>query len=335
MKSAFALSVVISTFSPILFASQPTADDFAGRIDIEVPQSAGFALLGVTPDKVIDPQSGRDFGAALLQGLDGDGNFQSGFALETRPFLWNQSAYIAEPTTTDRILSGFKLSLATTTGLSDQDKANRYGFGVNWTYQINDPLFNEKYVGCIKKANELIPAIPTDKKDELQKQLIDAVSACQEQHISWTTTAVALGVAANKAEEDEMNLDESGFGAWLTGSLALNKSAELTGHVRYVDNQLATNDGALTQTDITVLAARFRYGGSSIRGILESSWNEEETDAGDNNFTLVSVGVEFKVMNGAWFRVAYGDTFDSSEENKEFFTGQIRFGFGQEPLSNF
>lgn len=318
----------------------PKAEDFAGRLNLEVPQSAGFALLGVTPEKVIDPQGGHDLGAALLQGLDSDGNFQSGFALETRPYLWNQDEYIPEPSSKDRFLAGFKVSLATTTGLDDKDKANRYGIGVNWTYQFNDPLFNDDYLACVKElAEKFVPAIPPDdlekQRPAIEANLRKGVVGCQKQYISWTTTALALGVAANRAKEKEMNLDESGSGLWITGSFAFSKRTELTGHARYVDNQLTVVDGTLSQTDSTVLATRFRYGGDSVRGVLEASWNDEETASRKNDYSLVSVGAEFKVLEGAWFRVAYGKTFGSSEKDQEFFTGQLRFGFGGEPLAKF
>lgn len=140
------ISLTLLATSFLSVADEPSAKDFAGRLDVSVPQSAGFAILGVSPEKVIDPQSGKELGAALLQGLDANGNFQSGFALETRPFLWNQPDYIEEPTAKDRALSGIKLSLAATTGLSTQDQATRYGLGVNWSYQFNDPLFSKAYV---------------------------------------------------------------------------------------------------------------------------------------------------------------------------------------------
>lgn len=318
-----------------LIAAQPTAMDFAGHIDLEVPQSAGFALLGVTPDKVIEPQSGRDFGAALLQGLDASGNFQSGFALETRPFLWGQPAYIAEPTTRDRILSGFKISFATTKGLDDEDKANRYGLGINWTYQFNDPLFNKDYVKCIKAANDTIPVIPPADTSALKNKLIEASLACQEEYISWTSTALSVGVAGNKAKEKETNLNDSGAGIWITGSLALSKDAEIVGHLRRVNNQLSVVKGVLTEADVSLIASRFRYGNDSIRGIIEASWNEEALKGKDNDYTLASIGAEFKVMKGTWFRVAYGKTFGSTEDDEEFFSGQFRFGFGDEPLSKF
>lgn len=372
------LCLLIASVSSVPRAEQPTAKDLKGRIDLEVPQSAGFALLGVTPDKVIEPQSGKAFGMALLQGLDGKGNFQSGYALETRPYLWKQPAYASEPTPGKRFLSGFKLGFATTTGLEEKDKANRYGAGINWSYQFNDPLLNREYADCLNKGSKVVPLIPTDpdpshripapmppieardtlatilksldslrtemeeskrraaKADSLRSARLDSLraehGACKERHLSWNATALSAGAAGHRALEDERDLDESGFGVWATGSYAWGKWLEITAHFRLVNNLLALTDSLLRQSDQTVLAARLRFGGASIRGIAESSWNIEEAKGEENDFGLASAGLEFKLLEGLWFRASYGYTF-ASEEAKDSFTGQLRFGFGDKPLA--
>jgi hypothetical protein len=315
-------------------ADAPTTEDFQGRLGLEVPQSAGFALLGVTPDKVIDPQGGRDLSLALLQGLDENGNFQAGFALETRPFLWNRAEYIEEPTRTERFLAGFKISFATTTGVEDQDKADRYGLGINWTYQFNDPLFNGAYLACSKAAYNAAPAIPGGPA-ETEADIRQKVKACGTTHLGWATSAIGAGAAAQRGKDDEQDLSENGFGLWLTGSLALRKNLEWVAHLRHVDNQLSVVEDVLQETDTTVMGSRVRFGGSKVRGILEASWNDFESGSKKDDYTLVSVGGEFKVAGSVWFRIAYGDTLGSDADKKEFFNGQLRYGFGATPVSSY
>jgi hypothetical protein len=322
---------------PVAYADSPTAEDFAGRIDTEVPQSSGFALLGVSPDKVIEPSSGRDFSVALLQGFDENGNFQSGFAVETRPYSWGQDEYISEQSEKERILSGFKLTLASTAAVSDEDNANRYGLGLNWAYRFNDPMFNEEYKSCVKSVNSdprlNIPGKDPASKLEQVNIIKNGVSECQKKHITWAISALAIGVAAHKGNDETLNISESGWGTWVTGTYAITNNSEITGHLRMVDNQLSVVDDVLSQADSKIAAIRFRYGTSNIRGIFEASWNDVETKTSSNEYTLAMVGSEFKISDDMWFRIAYGDTFGSSNESSEFFTGQLRMGFGDKPVS--
>lgn len=340
MKYLF-MSIIASTFSVDALAdaddAAPTKDDFAGRIKIEVPQSSGFTLLGVTPENIIEPNSGQELGVSLLQGLDTNGNLQTGYALETRPFLWNQDEYIFERTKINRILSGFKVSFATTSGASDDDQATRYGIGTNWSYQFNDPMFNKKYKNCVKIAGDAAPPIPDseDTLENLNKTLRKAILSCQKEHISWTTTSVSAGVAAQWGSEDEENIDTSGYGVWLTGSKALSNSAEITGHARYIENQLSVVDDALTESDSSILALRFRFGSFKTKAIFETSYTEEEANSATDKYSLAVVGTELKLSENMWFRIVYGDTFGSDSEKKEFFTGQVRFGLGEKSVAGF
>lgn len=310
--------------------SQVSEKEIAGVMDMEVPQSAGFVLIGVTPDKVIDPQSGKDLGVALLNGLDEKGNFQSGFSLETRPYFWGETKYIGEPTFRDRALAGLKFSFATAKGLDDKDKANRFGLGVNWTYQFNDPLFSNKgLVSCIKAAHKKVPNVPDDDVAGGSEEFDTEVKECEEKHLSWTVSAVSIGVASHSAKEEELGLRKSGYGIWLTGSYALTNVVEILGHLRKVDNQLVSGADGLYESDIDSVGARIRFGSSTIRGVVESSWNKDKNNQNNEEYTLVLIGAEFKVSKTAWFRLAYGDAIGTNEDYGEYFTGQLRFGFGE------
>lgn len=319
-------------YSGFILAAGVTADDLAGRIDLEVPQSAGFAILGVTPDKIIDPQSGRDFGLALLQGLDSNGNFQSGFALETRPSLWGQPKYIAEPNAKERFLSGFKFSLATASGSDSKDSAKRLGLGLNWTYQFNDPLHNKNLKECITKLIEQIPNIPDPDKD---KELKGDAARCYDTHISWNVDALSIGTAISKSKQEDLGLNQSGYGIWITGSKVIGHDGELLGHIRHVDDQVIVGKDGLATADSDIFAVRYRFGGKTLRGIIEASRNNDVTKNYSDKYSLVSIGAEFEVSKGMWFRVAYGDTLGSSREKRDFFSGQLRFGAGEQPLTKF
>src|ERR1043165_2392672 len=52
-----------------------------------VPNSPAFAVLNGTPEQVIRPSTPRQFGAAVLNGVDPNGNFQTGLAVDANPFM--------------------------------------------------------------------------------------------------------------------------------------------------------------------------------------------------------------------------------------------------------
>jgi hypothetical protein len=56
-------------------------------LDLSVPDSPAFKILGLTPNKVDRPSSPREFAASIINGIDTNGNFQSGIALDTAPYL--------------------------------------------------------------------------------------------------------------------------------------------------------------------------------------------------------------------------------------------------------
>src|SRR5262249_47786630 len=59
----------------------------AANVDLAVPESPAFAVLGITPQSVTRPTSPRSFATSLLNGLDEKGNFQAGLAIDVAPYL--------------------------------------------------------------------------------------------------------------------------------------------------------------------------------------------------------------------------------------------------------
>ena len=170
LRSAFSALVMILAISPFQAESQQTVEspkvkDLTGNLDLSVPQSPAFTILGVTPEKTTDSDSLRDLSLGLLHGLDPRGNLQSGVAIDTRPYLLiagrssTLSDYRSSPAI--RFLSRTQLSFATASGQSDDDKADRIALGLRvvlWMEQ--DPALGSaplEYVPRDKTAhsNEL------------------------------------------------------------------------------------------------------------------------------------------------------------------------------------
>jgi len=133
--------------------------------DLAVPESPAFTVLGLTPQTVARPTSPRAFASSLLNGVDENGNFQSGVALDTAPYL-----VFAGPSLTlrkynesyqTRFLARTQFSFGTTKGASDDDKSVRLALGFRMTlWDAGDPHSDEDLLTCFADRLKL-PAPPT------------------------------------------------------------------------------------------------------------------------------------------------------------------------------
>ncbi len=139
-------------------------------VDMSVPESPAFTALGLTPQTVTRPTSPRQFATSLLNGVDTNGNFQSGLALDFVPYLMltgsqstlreYQTQYIT------RLLSRTQLSFATTKGASDDDKSMRLALGLNITlWDRGDPRTDDQLMTCLSTMK--LPNPPLQLEPEL------------------------------------------------------------------------------------------------------------------------------------------------------------------------
>lgn len=140
------------------------------EVDLSVPESPAFTVLGLTPQTVIRPTSPRQFASSLLNGVDMNGNFQSGLALDFVPYLvfagneLTLRAYQDQYIT--RLFSRTQVSFASTKGASDDDKSMRLALGFHATlWDRGDPRTDKKLLGCLGQMRT--PAPPTQLEPEL------------------------------------------------------------------------------------------------------------------------------------------------------------------------
>lgn len=148
-------------------------------LDLSVPESPGFTILGLNPQTVVRPASPREFVATLINGLDNNGNFQTGVAIDTAPYLLlantlrNEEAFNPDGTrkipilsladyrknpkgfNITRVVSRIQFSLATTKGTTTDDKSARIGTGLHFTiFDYGDPRMDTKFDDCFAKFNK-------------------------------------------------------------------------------------------------------------------------------------------------------------------------------------
>jgi hypothetical protein len=118
------------------------------NLDRSIPESPAFTALGISPETVTRPASVREFGTALLNGVDKSGKLQSGLAIDFAPYRILAGSQTTWPeykhNLLTRILYNTQLSLGTTKATTD-DKALRLAGGLNITLWDNgDPRLNDK-----------------------------------------------------------------------------------------------------------------------------------------------------------------------------------------------
>ena len=155
------------------------------NVDLSVPESPAFTVLGLTPDTVVRPGSPRQFATALLSGVDRNGNFQTGTALDTVPYLLlagkdmtlgdYRSSYKI------RLASRTQFSFATTKGASEEDKSVRLSLGLRMTlWDKGDPRFDRILIDCFRRLSRnffTAAGDPALAPDELPENLTPAQRA--------------------------------------------------------------------------------------------------------------------------------------------------------------
>ena len=173
-------------FTSLLNRDAPGSTAFT-NVDMSVPESPAFTVLGVTPETVIRPTSPRAFATSLLNGVDKNGNFQSGLAMDFVPYLLIAGDDLTlrkyQTKQVVRLLSRTQFSFATTKGATTEDKSMRLALGLHLTlWDRGDPRTDETLMSCLSAFR--LPPPPTMLECELPDNPTDAdreaFRKCQE-----------------------------------------------------------------------------------------------------------------------------------------------------------
>lgn len=142
------------------------------REDFLVPTSPGFAVLGIAPQEVIRPDTPRTLGAAFLNGVDPNGNIQSGVAIDFAPYYLFRGRYLKledyRSNYLTRLVSRVQVSLATIK--NDNDGLFHLALGLRLALLDKaDPRNSEYLDNCYNVASN-------EKLDELKKRRAEAAS---------------------------------------------------------------------------------------------------------------------------------------------------------------
>lgn len=336
--------------------------DVSGRLDLSIPQSPAFTVLGVTPEKVVQSDDFRTVATSFLKGLDPNGNMQEGIAIDVRPYLLafgdrsTLRQYRDDPFV--RVASRSKLSYATASGSDASDRADRQALGINvklWmqhdpamgtsTLTHEDTNTTETLDACYTRqltaASGLPATLPTD--DELtdaEAQIASnarlAVTKClapfKEQH--WNAGSVEIAIAGHRSKVGD--IDEDGFGAWLGASYGIASRGQIIARASYTENMLVPvkgQTGAFSVVDASDAGLRFRYGSSRGSFMVEGLWTRSHTATLDEKYWRASLGAELMIIDDVWIQLAAGKAFSTDEfDDDPVYSGQVRFGFSEKSL---
>ena len=140
----------------VLVSACCAAADKTPSVDLAVPESPAFTVLGVTPSNVVRPSTGKDLATSLLNGIDQNGNFQTGIALDMIPYLLAVGSKITiteyRASYMTRFISRASVSFGTTKGVTD-DKATRLAVGLRLSlFDFGDPRSDSQLDACFNTA---------------------------------------------------------------------------------------------------------------------------------------------------------------------------------------
>lgn len=338
------------------------------EVDLSVPESPAFTVLGVTPDTVTRPTTAREFATSFLNGVDQKGNFQTGVAMDFAPYLtfFGDETDLAEykKSRITRFLARTQFSFATTKGASEEDKSARLALGLRLTlFDKGDPRLDELldscYVAELARNDDRLeefdqppgPELPEVEATRLKNReavLADAVKPCNEvaRKRNWNATGWIVGAAPSWISEsgETKKFKWNGAGVWTSfaygfeGVEALKDNSQLILHARYRSNEIVPdteNEGELLSQDSFFFGGRLRMSPSSgAKTIFSVEGNYIRTRVNKglfDNSSRFSLGLERRIADGIWFTLALGGQGGRIDgQNKPFVLTSFKWGFDRQ-----
>lgn len=360
-RAALVLGVVAALAWRPSLAQSPAENYKTYSLDMSVPESPAFTVLGVSPQNVVHPSSTRELATSLVNGIGKNGEVQTGLAIDTAPYLLVAGS---ELTLADyrnsymtRLLANTQLSFGTAKAAGGSDaSATRYGIGVQMKlYDRGDARTNNDYFdlpNCYKeKTDAMFNAPPINPLDPnrativagRQKELEEGVVDCRKKAKQklWNRSSWLLGLASAWATEGSDGTHSSGTGVWTTYAYGFEKvpvleeNAQLLFHARVHNDETVTDKTTATgfaKRDSWMLGTRFRYGSDTGSLSAEFSYTKGKLDYGQTeSVRRLAVGGEIKITKDVWLVASVGGEGGFRDgSSRPFALGGLKFGSSSE-----
>jgi hypothetical protein len=359
MKSI--LLMIMLGIATVSAQAQDTTTNIKNSVlDLSVPDSPAFTVLGLTTQSITHPASPRALATSLLNGVDQNGNFQTGVAVDTSPYLLFYGNGVTlqkyQESRVVRILSRTQFSFATTKGASDNDKSVRLAAGLSFTiFDKGDARLQPQYLKDLtdkaKAALDSMPPIsPTaseDEKAKWKKDLEDKVEAATKpvrkeyERANWNRSSWIIAGAPSWISTDGTTSHVSFNGAAVWSSVAygfeavpgLKNNAQLILHARFHSSEEVpdpVNNGQFFKQQSEVFGGRFRFGTESTIGSFETVYvHTRPVGMATDRYFRLSVGAEKQLTGNFWLHFGIGgESGQKNGQNKLFILGAFKWGIG-------
>jgi hypothetical protein len=335
-------------------------------LDLAVPDSPAFAILGLSPETVVRPASPRDLATTVLNGVDKRGNLQSGLAVDLAPlFLFSGNTLTYNDYRGSRATQVYgrtQVSFATAKGTGDADKSLRLATGVRVTlWDDGDPRLDDTLLKCL---DDIAVPVPTralltqaDRDAFVAKATADrrpAVEGCHKAFKAqrWNASSLAVGVAPSWQSKTGETADFSYAGAAVWASLAVGLSSttasnggsptvrafgQLIVQGRYRNRELVPDKnvkGIFFEQDSSGLGARLLLGTADRAAVVETEVSRQSPATGDSTTSFkLSGGGQLKVSNDVWVSFTAGGIRGgaANEQRGGFVLSSLKWALSREP----
>ncbi len=362
MKKIFRLFLIVLVV--MIAALKAAWADTVGSEDVSkvieaiaVPQSPAFAVLGVTPDKVVRPGNTRELALGLIQGVDERGNLQNGVALDFSPYLL---LYGDELTLKDYRSSKFsqfashvQISLGTSKGQEEADKSERLAAGLRATiFDFGDPRMDTNFDTCVNDAHTLVlslpPIPPTADAGEIaeaikkrEQMLEQGMKKCREKHAEESVGKAALDIGFSplwiSEDGQSKNLKSSGIAAWISckkgfGHLLTVANVQYKSRDKQPDPE---QSGSLLHGNSLAGGLKVRYGSASSGLNAQGIYTSFSPDGKPKDQQILySVGGEIKLADNLWLEVSVGGNRNKRGDESSFVSSQLKWGVSEASVLN-
>jgi hypothetical protein len=305
------------------------------------PTSPAAKLIGAS-DRIVGTISTPDqFGFEVLNGLDNDGNFNTGISVDTLPYVLIKGNGLTleeyRNSGFQRFLANTKLSIATTKA-TDNSSIARAGLGLEFVLlnegdprrdldlsqdllniqaEINDKV---REVGGPKATPQLLKETAAAFNPKIQAAKTRAEIRAGKQPM-WTAAIGQSWVSPTGLYGD---LRGEGMGLWTTYRHSINDDAQLLFHASLRNGErISDRKKGFINADTLVGGIRLQSGNRDFRFSLETAYNRESQGGQKiNDYLSFGVGLEPRIYDNSWLVLSFtGDTGRQNGSDFQFRTG--------------
>lgn len=349
--------------APAAAAAAPKPSTFklaSGTVDLAVPESPAFTALGLTPEQVSRPTSPRELATSLLNGIDRNGHFQTGVAIDTAPYMLLAGSritlddYRKPDQFMTRFLARWQVSFASAKGSGDDDPSAKLALGTRVTiFDRGDPRMDAVLTSCLAAAGsvafKMAPISPLWSDEEKaaaqrhQEELVrTSAKPCREAAAKrrWNRSAWIAGVAPTwtSADGSTSDIDYSGTAVWTSIGYGFERvpvledramvAFYLKGRTREIVPDVFSEGAFVTQDSITT-GFRLLAGSSSSQVNLELLWlDNDRPDGREDRYWNLGIGFEQRLVDNTWLNLSFGRQLARDASGQLFVVGAFNWGLG-------